>query len=72
MYKENLSKSITGLKNQNNKSLYLSKNEYFAKYVEKFRENVALNLAMFDEMRNKETHYKNSWNNTVKSLQNLK
>ena len=58
MYKESLSKNITGLKNKNNKSFYLSKNEYFTKYVQKFKENVTQNLAMFDEIRNKEIHYK--------------
>ena len=71
MYKESLSKNITGLKNKNNKSFYLSKNEYFTKYVQKFKENVTQNLAMFDEIRNKEIHYKNSWNSTIKSLQKI-
>ena len=72
MYKENLSKSITALKNQNNKSYFLTKNDYFAKYAKKFKENVDQNLVIFDDLRNNETHYINSWNTTIKSLQNIK
>jgi hypothetical protein len=72
MFKENLSKSITGMKNKNNKNLQLAKAEYFEKYVNNFKENVNTNLEMFDDLRNRETLYKNTWNNTVKSLQIIK
>jgi hypothetical protein len=72
MYKESLSKSITGLKNKNNKRIFLTRNEFFEKYVLNFKENVGKNLEMFDELRTKETLYKNSWNKTISSLQNIK
>ena len=72
MYKENLSKSMTGTKNKNNKTIFLSRNEYFEKYFMKFKENVSKNLEMFDDLRNKENQYKISWNKTIQSLQNIK
>jgi hypothetical protein len=72
MYKESLSKSITGLKNKNNKRIFLTRNEYFEKYVLNFKENVGKNLEMFDQLRSKEALYKNSWNKTISTLQNIK
>lgn len=71
MYKENLSKSITGMKNKNNKTLFLSRNEYLDKYVERFKIEISKNLETFDELRKKETLYKLSWESTVKSLKNI-
>jgi hypothetical protein len=68
--KDDWSKSIIGIKLQNNKNLFLERNKYYEQHCKGFNENVQDDINKFNNYRLEELEYKSKWDEMVKDLQN--
>ena len=69
-HKDNWSKSITGLKLQNNNNLFRERNKYYEQHCQSFNANVKEDIDKFNSMRLQELEYKYKWDEMVKDLKN--
>ena len=68
--RDNWSKSIIGIKLQNNKNLFLERNKYYKQHCESFNKNINEDIDKFNLLRLEESEYKYKWNELVKDLKN--
>ena len=68
--KDNWSKSITGIKLQNNKNLFIERNKFYKQHCETFNTNIKEDLNKFNNLRVQELEYKFKWDEMVKDLKN--
>ena len=68
--KDNWSKSIVGIKLQNNKNLFLERNKYYEQHCKSFNENISEDIKKYNVLRMQELEYKSKWDEMVKDLQN--
>ena len=68
--KDNWSKSIIGIKLQNNKNLFLERNKYYEQHCLEFNKNINEDINKFNELRLEELEYKYKWEELVKDLKN--
>ena len=68
--KDNWSKSITGIKTQNNKILFIERNKYYKNHCETFNNNIKEDINKFNILRVQELEYKFKWDEMVKDLKN--
>ena len=68
--KDNWSKSITGIKLQNNKNLFIERNKYYKQHCETFNNNIKDDINKFNNLRVQELEYKFKWDEMVKDLKN--
>jgi hypothetical protein len=68
--KDNWSKSINGIKLQNNKNLFLERNKYYKQHCETFNINIKEDINKFNNLRVQELEYKFKWDEMVKDLKN--
>ena len=68
--KDNWSKSIIGIKLQNNKNLFLERNKYYEQHCKGFNENIKEDINKFNTYRLEELEYKFKWDEMVKDLKN--
>jgi hypothetical protein len=66
--KESITKNITGIKLQNNKNLFLERIDYFEKYCEFFKSNIADFIEKYNQIRLKESEYIKRWNELIADL----
>ena len=66
--KDNWSKSMTGIKLQNNKNLFLFRNDYYKQHCDQFNENINEYINKYNKERVKDLEYHAKWNDSVKSL----
>ena len=66
--KENYSKSITGIKLQNNKNLFIFRNEYYKTHCEEFNVSITNAIAKFNKERFEELEYKHKWDEMINKL----
>ena len=67
---DNWSKSIIGIKLQNNKNLFLERNKYYDQHCKGFNENIKEDINKFNNLRLEELEYKFKWDEMVKDLKN--
>ena len=68
--KDNWSKSIVGIKLQNNKNLFLERNKYYEQHCKGFNENIKEDINKFNLLRLDELEYKQKWDEMVNDLKN--
>ena len=68
--RDNWSKSIIGIKLQNNKNLFLERNKYYEQHCLDFNKNINEDIDKFNLLRLEESEYKYKWNELVKDLKN--
>ena len=68
--KDNWSKSISGIKLQNNKNLFKERNNYYKLHCESFNKNIKDDINKFNQLRLEELEYKYKWDEMVKDLRN--
>ena len=68
--KDNWSKSISGIKLQNNKNLFNERNKYYKQHCDSFNKNVKEDIDKFNHFRLEELEYKYKWDEMVKDLKN--
>ena len=68
--KENWSKSIIGIKLQNNKNLFLERNKYYDQHCKGFNDNIKEDINKYNNLRLEELEYKSKWDEMVKDLKN--
>lgn len=68
--KENFTKTVTGLKLQNNKNLFIERNNYYEKYIESFKNSIKNIIENFNNLRKEETDYEKRWGEIVAELRN--
>ena len=68
--KDNWSKSISGIKLQNNKNLFNERNNYYKQHCESFNKNIKDDINKFNQLRLEELEYKYKWDEMVKDLKN--
>ena len=68
--KDNWSKSIIGIKLQNNKNLFLERNKYYEQHCIEFNKKINEDIYKFNGLRIEELEYKYKWNELVKDLKN--
>ena len=68
--KDNWSKSITGIKLQNNKNLFIERNKFYKQHCETFNQNIKDDINKFNNLRVQELEYKFKWDEMVKDLKN--
>ena len=68
--KDNWSKSIVGIKLQNNKNLFLERNKYYDQHCKGFNDNIKEDINKFNNLRLEELEYKYKWDEMVKDLKN--
>ena len=68
--KDNWSKSMIGIKLQNNKNLFLERNKYYEQHCKGFNENIKDDINKFNTFRLEELEYKFKWDEMVKDLRN--
>ena len=68
--KDNWSKSIIGIKLQNNKNLFLERNKYYEQHCLEFNKAINEDINKFNELRLQELEYKYKWDELVKDLKN--
>ena len=68
--KDNWSKSIAGIKLQNNKNLFKERNNYYKLHCESFNKNIKDDINKFNQLRLEELEYKYKWDEMVKDLRN--
>ena len=66
--KENFSKNIIALKLQNNKNLFLKRNESFENYCKEFGVTVDRIIDIFNTLRKEEIKYQSRWDEMTKEL----
>ena len=68
--KDTWSKSITGIKLQNNKNLFIERNRFYKQHCETFNNNIKEDIEKFNNLRIQELEYKFKWDEMVKDLKN--
>ena len=68
--RNNWSKSIIGIKLQNNKNLFLERNKYYEQHCLEFNKNISEDINKFNGLRLEELEYKYKWEELVKDLKN--
>ena len=68
--KDNWSKSISGIKLQNNKNLFIERNKYYKQHCDNFNKNIKDDINKFNHFRLEELEYKYKWDEMVKDLRN--
>ena len=68
--KDNWSKSITGIKLQNNKNLFIERNKFYKQHCDTFNQNIKDDINKFNNLRVQELEYKFKWDEMVKDLKN--
>ena len=68
--KDNWSKSIAGIKLQNNKNLFNERNKYYKQHCDSFNKNINDDINKFTQYRLEELEYKYKWDEMVKDLRN--
>ena len=68
--KDNWSKSLIGIKLQNNKNLFLERNKYYEQHCKEFNKNIDEDINKFNIFRLEELEYKYKWDELVKDLKN--
>ena len=68
--KDNWSKSIAGIKLQNNKNLFYERNKYYKQHCDSFNKNIKDDINKFNNLRMEELEYKYKWEELVKDLKN--
>ena len=68
--KDNWSKSILGIKLQNNKNLFYERNKYYKQHCDNFNKNIQYDINKFNDLRMEELEYKYKWDEMVKDLKN--
>jgi hypothetical protein len=68
--RDNWSKSITGIKLQNNKNLFLERNKFYKNHCDTFNNNIKDDIDKFNNLRVQELEYKFKWDEMVKDLKN--
>ena len=68
--RNNWSKSIIGIKLQNNKNLFLERNKYYEQHCLEFNKNISEDINKFNGLRLEELEYKYKWEELVKGLKN--
>ena len=66
--KDNWSKSMTGIKLQNNKNLFSFRNEYYKKHCEQFNSDINEFINKYNSERLQELEYNQKWKDTMKNL----
>ena len=66
--RDDWSKSIIGIKLQNNKNLFLERNKYYEQHCLEFNKNITEDINKFNELRLEELEYKYKWEELVKDL----
>ena len=66
--KDNWSKSMTGIKLQNNKNLFFFRNEYYKKHCEQFNSDINEFINKYNSERLQELEYNQKWKDTMKNL----
>ena len=59
---------MTGIKLQNNKNLFLFRNDYYKQHCDQFNENINEYINKYNKERVKDLEYHVKWNDSVKSL----
>ena len=57
-HKDNWSKSITGIKTQNNKILFIERNKYYKKHCVTYNNNIKEDIKEYNILRVQELEYK--------------
>ena len=68
--KDNWSKSISGIKLQNNKNLFVERNKYYKQHCDTFNKNINDDINKYNNFRLEELEYKYKWDEMVKDLRN--
>jgi hypothetical protein len=68
--RDNWSKSITGIKLQNNKNLFLERNKFYKNHCDTFNNNIKDDIDKFNNLRVQELEYKFKLDEMVKDLKN--
>ena len=68
--KDNWSKSIIGIKLQNNKNLFEERNKYYEQHCLEFNKTINEDINKFNTFRLQELEYKYKWDELVKDLKN--
>ena len=68
--KDNWSKSLIGIKLQNNKNLFLERNKYYEQHCKEFNKTINEDISKFNIFRLEELEYKYKWDELVKDLKN--
>ena len=68
--KDNWSKSIAGIKLQNNKNLFNERNKYYKQHCESFNKNIKEDINKYNQFRLEELEYKYKSNEMFKDLRN--
>ena len=68
--KDNYSKSLKGIKLENNKNLFIERNKYYKMHCDNFNVNIKDEIDKFNNMRLQELEYKIKWDEMVKDLRN--
>lgn len=66
--KDVFSKSITGIKLQNNKNLFIFRNDYYKLHCEQFNSNISNAITKYNKERFEELEYKHKWDEMMKKL----
>ena len=66
--RDNWSKSLIGIKLQNNKNLFLERNKYYEQHCLEFNKNITEDINKFNALRLEELEYKYKWDELVKDL----
>ena len=66
--RDNWSKSLIGIKMQNNKNLFLERNKYYEQHCLEFNKNITEDINKFNALRLEELEYKYKWDELVKDL----
>ena len=66
--KDNWSKSMVGIKLQNNKNLFLFRNDYYKQHCDQFNRDINEYINKYNSERLQELEYNQKWKDTVKSL----
>ena len=68
--KDNWSKSIVGIKLENNKNLFLERNKYYEQHCTEFNKSINEYINKYNGLRLEELEYKYKWEELVKDLKN--
>ena len=66
--KDNWSKSMVGIKLQNNKNLFMFRNEYYKQHCDQFNSDINEFINKYNSERLQELEYNQKWKDTMKSL----
>ena len=66
--KDVFSKSITGIKLQNNKNLFIFRNDYYKLHCDQFNSNISNAITKYNKERFEELEYKHKWDEMMKKV----